>query len=175
MIDLETIGTDPGSIILSIGAVAFDPYKEEINLIKSFYSTIDIESSKKAGFDFDTSTLIWWMNRSEEAQEVFHESFSEFQNDIDTVLCKFATWLPKDAIVWGCGSDFDNCLLATAYKKLNFIPPWKFWNNRCYRTIKMLYKDVTLCRQGIYHNALDDAKHQAMHLCKIAQEKKLSI
>jgi inhibitor of KinA sporulation pathway (predicted exonuclease) len=48
-------------------------------------------------------------------------------------------------------------------------PYYKFWNERCYRTVKNQYPDVKLTRTGTYHNALDDARTQAEHLVQICQ------
>jgi len=65
--------------------------------------------------------------------------------------------------IWGNGADFDNSILAAAYRACRIEPAWKFSNNRCYRTLKGLYPADKLKRQGIYHNALDEAKSQAVH------------
>jgi inhibitor of KinA sporulation pathway (predicted exonuclease) len=47
---------------------------------------------------------------------------------------------------------------------------WKFYNNRCYRTLKNLpaAKGTTIDRgTGTHHNALDDAVSQAKHAVQI--------
>jgi len=45
--------------------------------------------------------------------------------------------------------------------------PWYFWNDRCYRTMKSLYPQIPMERDGVHHNALDDAISQARHLMAI--------
>lgn len=44
--------------------------------------------------------------------------------------------------------------------------PWAFWNDRCYRTLKAR-SELKIARTGTHHNALDDAKSQALHLITI--------
>jgi hypothetical protein len=45
--------------------------------------------------------------------------------------------------------------------------PWKYWRNRCYRTLKNLHPEVPIERTGIYHRALDDARSQAVHAMQL--------
>jgi hypothetical protein len=47
--------------------------------------------------------------------------------------------------------------------------PWKPYAGRCYRTYKNVpgARDITVQRKGEHDNALDDAIHQARHLCLI--------
>lgn len=75
----------------------------------------------------------------------------------------------ENPLVWGCGSDFDNVILASAYRRCGIDLPWMWWDNRCYRTMKNQFKNCVAepVRRGIKHNALDDAIHQASHLTLI--------
>ena len=59
MLDLETLGTSPGCIILSIGAVFFD----KNGLGQEFYQTIDVQSSIDAGLTMSGGTFKWWMGQ----------------------------------------------------------------------------------------------------------------
>ncbi len=43
MVDLETLGTDPKSVILSIGAVTFDPENAKEDFSNTFYVNVDPE------------------------------------------------------------------------------------------------------------------------------------
>lgn len=75
--------------------------------------------------------------------------------------------MPKGVRVWGNGSDFDNVILRNAYAAIGSTYPWRYNDNMCYRTIKNLAPDVKMARQGVHHNALDDARSQALHLIAI--------
>ena len=156
MLDLETLGTSPGSVILSIGAVYFDSG----GLGDTFSCIIDRKTSLDVGLTTDFDTLLWWKNQSPEARKVLEDGGLP----LPIALRSFNDFLAmggEDVRVWGNGSDFDNVLLIAAFKAAGITLGWKFRNNRCFRTIKNLTKVPEPVRAGTYHNALDDAKHQA--------------
>lgn len=160
MLDLETMGNTPNSAIISIGAVKFD----NSGLGEEFHAVVDLESSVSNNGAIDASTVLWWMGQSESARNVFKQKGEH----INTVLQKFSMFLgADDCVIWGNGAAFDNVILASAYRNSLLTVPWKFWNDRCYRTMKSLYPSIKLNRIGVLHNALDDAKSQALHLIEI--------
>lgn len=160
MIDLETLSLGGNAVILSIGAVAFDKH----GLLKTFYRKIDLNSTISKGFDIEADTLYWWMKQDKKVLE----ELTEDVHGIESVLVEFARWLPDEAFIWGNGAAFDNPVLKNAYKKLNVCKvPWEHWNDRCYRTVKNMFSCVKARRVGDHHNALDDAKTQALHLIQI--------
>lgn len=164
MIDLETMGTQSNAPIISIGAVEFD----RTGIISEFYSVIDLKSAVDGGAVMDPRTVIWWMEQSDEARAALTGS----GEPIERVLDRFAVWMARFEAegVWGNGAAFDNVILAEAYKRLDMEQPWPFWRDRCYRTLKSMYPDVTIMRAGTHHNALDDAKTQANHLIEIERQ-----
>lgn len=162
MLDLETMGIKPGSAIISIGACTLDGRD-------TFYSPIFLESCLPYGLTKDPSTESWWSKQSEEARKVLSDPD---RIEIGPALMGFADWIrrvssPGKVKVWGNGSDFDNVLLTCAYDALGFDAPWRFYNNRCFRTAKALGPKVDLPREGVHHNALDDALHQTRILNEI--------
>ena len=175
MIDLETCGTAPGSVILSIGAVGFDP--ESGKLGPEFYNVISAGTSIASGLSLDYKTMLWWSGQSAEAREVLKAAASPGlygqAYDIWVVLTNFTTYLSqfgKDVRVWGNGAAFDNVLLQEAYRRAGRAPAgWSFHNDRCYRTLKSLFPYIKLTRVGTHHNALDDAKSQALHAVALLQ------
>lgn len=80
---------------------------------------------------------------------------------------QFKAFVPDGALVWGNGADFDNPILATAYGALNQVQPWKPYNGHCYRTLKSLVKGPKIERTGTHHNAVDDARSQALHAIQL--------
>lgn len=165
MVDLETMGTRPGSVIVSIGAIEFDPNSARLG--RTFYQTCSLKSAVLNGLFMDPDTVQWWLQQSDEARKEMFEA----KGDLKGTLVAFKHWLGHGEVrMWGCGSDFDNTLLAEAYHRVGESVPWKFWNNRCYRTMKSLFPNVRLEREGTHHNALDDAIHQAKHLQLIMRE-----
>ncbi|RMG25955.1 MAG: 3'-5' exoribonuclease [Methanobacteriota archaeon] len=162
MLDLETLSVKPNAAIISIGAVQFDPFS--IGAIgDTFYSPVSVKSCVKAGLDISKSTVDWWEKQSNEAKIVLSEASKPDAPELYDVLLAFSKWYREHGFValWGQGSDFDNVILRSAYDALGLSAPWKYTENRCYRTIRSLAPDVAIEREGIYHNALDDAIYQA--------------
>jgi len=164
MLDLETLGTKPGSVVLSIGAVLFD----EDGLGVTFYRTISVADSMAKGLTIDASTLRWWSKQDKAAyQEALHPSATT----LTEVLQDFNDWLgfnstPSAVKLWGNGADFDLTLLLACYRAAGMDAPWQFWNHRCYRTLKALHPHIPAERKN-NHNALDDARNQAEHAVEI--------
>jgi DNA polymerase III epsilon subunit-like protein len=166
MIDLETLGTTPGCVILSIGAVYFD---SNGSLGDEFYKVIHRASCVEAGLHEDPDTLAWWNRQSVEACQVLRDAELDGGATLAKVLSEFSDFCKRDTKVkaWGNGADFDNAILNVAYKAVNVKQGYTAYSGRCYRTVKNLFKGPKLERVGTYHNALDDAKSQALHLMEI--------
>ncbi|WP_024590522.1 MULTISPECIES: 3'-5' exonuclease [unclassified Pseudoalteromonas] len=179
MLDLETIGQHSNAVIVSIGAVFFNPITGNIGA--EFYQVIDIEDAMKYG-TVDGATLKWWMKKSDEARAIF--------NDKDTMPLKDALlelndWLYqiegyKNRIIWGNGATFDNVILSNAYTATKMTKAWHFSNDRDVRTVvdigrRLLGIDPKKSNKftGKPHNALDDAKHQAKYVSDVFKQLKL--
>ncbi len=163
MVDLETLGTTPGAQILAIAAVPFaSPFA-----LEPFYDKINVDTYIPfEGFHQCPKTIEWWMKQSEEARS---EAFSGTSKIVDS-LTRFSEYLkslPTDPVIWGNGADFDNPILAFAYDLVGMSTPWKYTNNRCYRTLKNLYPQLPYIPPKIKHNALQDAQAQADHATRI--------
>lgn len=159
MLDLETMGTDADSAIVTIGAVKFGR-----KITDRFYERISLKTSAAAGLTVDPDTVVWWMRQQHEARV---ELYAPGRLSLEDALTKFAEWIGKDARVLGNGAAFDNVLLSTAYKKLGMKRPWDYKNDYCYRTVRNLNRHVPFDNFGTHHNALDDTEGQALHLIKI--------
>ena len=171
MIDLETLATTADAVILSIGAVRFDL---DAGLVFDepeavFYRAISIDSQHARTISGDT--LAWWMMQSEQARTVFVEPNCSIFN----ALMDLREWIDPqpgtEPYVWSNGADFDLPMLVHAYQQESIKLPWPPYAGRCYRTCKNLpgARAAKVERQGLHHNALDDAIFQARHLCAIHQ------
>lgn len=169
MVDLETLGTRAGCSILSIGAVAFDHH----GLGEEFYQVVHRPSCTDLGLYEDDDTLNWWTKQSPEARKVLEDSVDPARClDLPQALSGFNTFVAANggfkAKMWGNGADFDNVILVAAFAASKMKQKWGLYNNRCYRTAKSIRPDLKIRRMsGVHHNALDDAKNQAMHLIEI--------
>ena len=160
MIDIETLGNQPGCVILSIGAVKF----AEGQILERFYRNICPQSCEEVGLTISAETVQWWFQQSDESRM----AFAGGGQVLPMALADLSTWIGQGQVeIWGNGSDFDNAVLRVAYEKCGMPVPWNYWENRCYRTVKSLYPGIQIKRSGTHHNALDDATSQAFHLMEI--------
>lgn len=156
MTDLETMGTAPGSVLASIGAVAFDQVTGQMG--PTFYRVIDQASCEAVGLSKDPATVAWWGRQSAAARAELEKDprpLAEVLDDFD------AYW--KQVVggeFWANGANFDDPLLAAAYRALGRTPPWKFWNARDTRTIYTAARVAPTRGKG-HHIALVDAIDQA--------------
>jgi hypothetical protein len=172
MLDLETLGTRPGSIITAIGAVCFQQHDDPAQRIAhSFYQRIDPIDAQRHGFTIDADTVLWWMQQNQAPREELTDPRGSVRLPIIEALTAFAEWMKnsRDTELWGNDPSFDNALLAEAYHQLHLPVPWKHRANRCYRTMRALIaKDiVTSIEPKIAHHAQHDAEAQALTLLAI--------
>lgn len=173
MVDLETLGSTPGCVILSIGAVAFS--LEPPHLDEGFYVVLSTDDCMEHYLAQEPDTVAWWDRQSEEARQVINQARDPKTSvPLKLGLEKFNEYLgnnPRQTALWGNGSDFDNAILAVAYRMAGMKPAWDHCNNRCYRTLKNLVRGPKLERVGTYHNALDDARSQALHAVELLRSR----
>lgn len=177
MVDLETMGSKPGSAIASIGAVAFDPVVGTLGA--DFYQVVDLVSCERAGLTLDASTVYWWMDKSDAARKALGGA----KLDLCGSLARFAWWIEDQCRgqrprLWGHGGNFDEPMLAAACRAVSMPSPWRYSEGRCTRTIfeaAGVELDRTAPQAGTRHNALDDAKVQARAVCWAYEKLGLSV
>lgn len=161
MIDLETLATSTDAVILTIGAVRFDPFGSDIKepAMDSFYVKVDIDSCDELGLVSNDDTIAWWAQQSKEAQaEAFEGNDRVHIREAFDRLYKFC-WGAKR--VWSNGAAFDVPICEHVYKKLNKAIPWSFWAVRDVRTAFDL--GINPNRPPVLaHHALQDAWNQAV-------------
>ena len=168
MIDIETLGTSPGSAIATIGAVRFHRTSESMPLLyncDTFYRRIYLSTCSDRGLTKDDSTIQWWSNQPNEARaEVFGDQHDRVS--LKVALSELSVWLRGARAVWAHGASFDPVLLESAYRAVDLPVPWKYWNIRDTRTLFDLAGE-TLKPTSSEHHALRDAYRQVKlaHLC----------
>lgn len=169
MLDIETLGTAPGSSIISIGAVAFTLDMDEADWRLFEVPVITAQSNYAARLSTDDDTMAWWREQEPAARSVYDAALNNCGAHLAWALTEFSAWYPKDARLWGNGAAFDNVLLRSVYAALDISAPWSHKNDRCYRTARRLIAFEEPAFQGVHHNALADAAHQARHLTRILE------
>lgn len=160
MVDLETLGTKPNSLLLTIGAVRFDPWADDsdtpVERLDHFYRRVSIESFEELGLDhnIDDATLEWWGKQDAEVQaEAFAE---EDRHPIDEVLRDFYHWCGGLNAIWANGSGFDLNIVEHFSRELKRGVAWSYWQARDARTLYSLVP-------GLQRPAA--AKHHALWDC----------
>lgn len=157
--DTETLGTKPGCIILSLGAVVFDPHSGELK--DTFYRNIDEGSCRAAGLVDEKDTLEFWAKpENAGAREMLRED----TRPLGDVLLEFNAWWKavRGRFFWCHGATFDAPILDAAYGALLLDAPWAYWDVRCCRTVlAMSNRRPERVPRDVLHHALDDARAQA--------------
>jgi hypothetical protein len=155
MVDIESLGTRPGAIILSAAFVRFiDEAHMTINL--------SVPDQEMLGMEKDESTLAWWRDLEAKSPGAWARSTSD-PRPLAIALPYIEQWLSwacqgDDMQIWCHGAPFDYPLLQELYRRANMRCPWGFWAVRDTRT---LY-DLALINPKDYavpppHVALNDA------------------
>ncbi len=179
MIDIETLSTSPNAVILTIGAIVFEPSDtislNDLETDKAFYKKITLQSCKDLNMVIDDATEKWW---SQQDESVRYEAIDDPVNryDIHIVLKELSVWLKTHAIenvkVWANSPSFDCIILKEAYKACNLPLPWKFWLERDIRTLFDIrnFKTTTLPPM-LKHNALYDCYRQIVGVQQCYKDK----
>ena len=94
MVDLETLGTEPGSVIVTLAAVQFGGQPGRI--LNTFIRHIRPDSCEAAGLRCNAATALWWLKQSEDARRRLEEGQKE-AIPLDEALKEFGWWLPASA------------------------------------------------------------------------------
>ena len=160
MLDIETMGNESFSSIISIGALEFDIETGKTG--KEFYVNIDLQSCIDLGLIINASTVMWWMQQNEQARKEFTNKDSL---SIKRALLKFSQFCNKNYQIWGNSARFDCGILQNVYNKAGIPIPWDFRKERCVRTLVSFnpkIKEKTV-NTGTIHNALSDCYFQAKY------------
>lgn len=172
MVDIETLSTKSNAVVLSIGAVNFDPYSLTQHDEQTFYAELNLE--QQANRDVSISTAKWWMEQiaqSPSGISVFtKENKVQVRNALLLLRDFFNTCMEgeKGKVVWACDPDFDLTILSNLFAeyKLDHELPWKYNEARSVRTVRMLEKEFfnQAKKQEASHNALDDCLRQVKEI-----------
>jgi 3' exoribonuclease, RNase T-like len=178
MVDLETLATTPNCVILTIGAVKFDPFdnyiKNNVSLadLDKFYARIDLDSQPNR--HIDDGTVEWWSKQNQAAQ---NEAFNE--NDripLSEALDQLHKFIWQSSRTWCQGPSFDIPILEHAYREFGKPTPWNYSQTRDSRTVcDLVSVELPAELQTTTHNAAEDCYKQIigvqLALSKLGVEK----
>ena len=168
MLDIETIDTLPTSVVLSFGAVKFDPYSLA-DPYDGMYHRLQLDEQSTHGRTISDDTVEWWSKQHPDAQkEVFDESIE--RTDIPTFLAALNKYMVGVDKIWSQGPVFDICILENMYRMYSISPNWRYSQVRDSRTLFDLGDDSTKRNNMLAHNALADSYTQALSVQAIYKQ-----
>lgn len=181
MLDIETLSTKPNAVVLSIGAVEFNP--ETGDIIREFYQELDLQDQPDRHIDI--STIQWWADRCKENESNLDLLAKPKLQRLSTlmVLGMLDTFINEpqsedlfgykprcielerdefNVAVWACDPDFDIAILNNLYESVYLRCPWRYNEPKSVRTIRLLaeMKGIELPKSKASHNALEDCIRQ---------------
>jgi hypothetical protein len=160
MIDIESLDTSPYCVILTIGAVRFDPKGTGVVERLELRPTIE-DQTEVYNRVINDDTIRWWSTQNPAAlEEAMGDQGRESFKQCMEKLYKFC-WNRR--AVWSNGASFDCVVMETAWQQLDMRIPWPFYTVRDTRTLYEV-AGVKLKDGGhvTSHKAVEDAERQAI-------------
>jgi hypothetical protein len=155
MIDIETAALIPNAVILSISAVAFNPFEISTDFSNNPKLDMLIDIDSQPNRIIDSNTINWWKKQSDATiNKVFNEKGRISIKEALNKLIKF-TWLKQR--IWVQGVSLDIPVLENAYYEQKLSIPWSYAIIRDSRTLLDL---VSVTQPTVQHDSLDDCYRQ---------------
>ena len=167
-IDIETLGQARNSVVLSIGAVVFDPYDNDLeaalqdtnaeHTFTTMYTKVDVESCEKLGMVIEDDTISWWAKQKDEIVEAAFADSN--RKTIEEALKELFVFSRHCSRFWAKSPEFDLVILEYAAIRSQLGVPWQYHACRDIRTLEELTGLNT--KSSNTHDALGDAYNQSM-------------
>ena len=159
MIDLETLGTKPDCVVLTLGAIKFNPFTTD-EPDNGIYQKLDVDEQVAFGRSQDESTLEWWGKQDKAIRD--EALGDEGRTSLIETTSQLNKWLVGVDEIWAQGPAFDIVILENLYEQLGIPRPWNFWQIRDSRTVfSLMPQDPRKAIRTDAHNALADCYYQA--------------
>jgi inhibitor of KinA sporulation pathway (predicted exonuclease) len=167
MLDIETLGIRPESVILTLGAVKFDPF-EPRKITTGLYLRIDVDEQITRGREVNEETVTWWGRQPDHIrEEALGDSDRVSVEEMVRQLNKFLVAVDE---IWCQGPSFDIVILENIYRQYQISPNWKYHQIRDSRTLFQVHGDPRDKNAAGLHNALEDCVSQASGVQKIYKD-----
>jgi hypothetical protein len=168
MVDLETMAVTPRAVVLTLGAVHFNPYGNGYS--DKLYLRFDLDDQDLLKREIDPNTLDWWAKQD---PKVMEEAFSpDNRVPLREAMDQFHKFAWGCDAFWAHGSLFDIAILEDLYRQIEKPVPWQYWQIRDTRTIFDLGWDPDM-PQASKHDALQDAIRQSVGVQNIYSKLKI--
>jgi hypothetical protein len=162
MVDIETLGTQPGSVVVQIGACYFNRYTGEIG--DKFLANVDIQSCLDVELVVDAGALKFWFDQFRHAE--YNPTWQEQTHKLTRVINDLATFAKPADYAWAHAT-FDFPLIGAAAKAVGLKMPINYRNCRDIRTlVDLAGLPYEKPRVDKTHDALGDCIYQVGYCVK---------
>lgn len=168
MLDIETLGVRPGSIITQIAIVQFELRNGSIVKEKEWIP--NIKEQQQAGLTIDWGTLVWHNDKNTGVFNLRHEqSVSEILRELNDFISE-KNWNDDRFIIWSNSPSFDMVMIQEMvhHCSVKFEPVWRYKQLMDFRTVvflrRLLRPEVENKTIDVAHDALADCKTQIRDL-----------
>lgn len=131
MFDLETLDTQPSTIVLSMGAVIWETFQPssaplQWRVLRRFYRILDIQSQADRKRTVSESTIIWWQRQDANARD---EAFSAVRQPVTRVLDDFRRFADLESGInafWANPATFDFPIWEDLAMSFSNYVPWSY-------------------------------------------------
>lgn len=162
MFDLETLGLDDDSVIVSIGAARFNEVDEPRDKMALL---LDMKEQQRRGRQIQIGTLMWWMEQNEAARRWNFDSMNRYP--VDVALRAFVTFCQGSSLYWCRGATFDPILLEHLFKQYGMAVPWKYNQIHDVRSLDELTDGFEEPAGSVAHKPLDDCLMQIAQVQRV--------
>lgn len=167
MIDIETLGTKPGCVVLEIGVVCNFPNPYAPGDTSDWSASCHVDISQQPDAIIDPATMLWWMRHTAALDRLIQAQLAGQTVSPAAAIDTLAAMLRGVDEVWANSPSFDCSILVDFVARYTGGVPWRHTHERDFRTARALHPDVPYVPPADAHSALADALAQAAHLDKL--------
>lgn len=182
IIDFETAGLTPSSIVFTVGAVRYNPNQLTVTLKElldnSLYHIVNFKEQVASGRIYDTDTMdVWWPKQTQEAQHEIYRSRDLGEGiSVNEMLDALEAYIKPTDRVYARGQEFERDILMDLYKAAGR----KFF--RRYNTVfdvrtyieSFTGRNTGICELGdvglVGHISVDDCARDALEMHKAKRD-----
>jgi hypothetical protein len=155
MLDLETMGVKPDTMVLSIAAVAFDEFDDITTYNEFQYLDLLLSTEEQAHRSIDKETEWWWNQRAPEVRaKIFGD---EGRVSVDDALDQLIKFCWQKNRIWCQGPTLDITVLTNLFGERGKGVPWGYGIVRDSRTLLDL---VAVDQPTATHDSIEDCIRQ---------------
>lgn len=158
MIDIETLGCAPESIVVTAGYCLFT----DTEVLSTGGFSMAVADQLKLRRAVEPGTLAWWFGQSDPARATMAAALQD-PGDLYASCAALRDAIEDADLFWAGPSCFDFAALNSLYEQADCRTAWNHRNVRDMRSY-CLGAGIELPkirRAGVYHDATADAEHQA--------------